>query len=155
MWFQAAVGQDVRDGCLGLLEGSADQKRAVAIQRLLFGTHQGHAILFGAGKDALNSGLEKFSRRQSLVLDFAGFVTGGIVGARAQFLAKKDVGDMVLGEPRRQPVLVELGVPSAVGARADVRNGSDAVCGQKAYEFFDRVIRVAYRVERRHTTILP
>lgn len=55
-----------------------------------------------------------FRRSQALVLDLAGLVTGGIVGARAQFLAEKDIGNLVCSERRRQPVLVELGVASSL-----------------------------------------
>ena len=72
---------------------AAHQQKAVALQRLLLGAHQGHPTIRGLIQHAIQRALETIGRRHPLIVGRIAPIQRRIGRLSAQSLAQKYVGD--------------------------------------------------------------
>jgi len=119
----------------------------MTIQRLFFRAHERYTVLLRTDEYALDARLEQLGGGQSMVLNLAVFVAGGVLRPGAQFLADEHVGNPVLCKRCCEPIFVEMRVPSAERPRAHVRDGGDVIGREQAYELLDCVVGMSNRVD--------
>ena len=142
--FQAAVGQNMRNGDAAFDEETGHQQGAVTFQRLFFGAEQGDLPLVGGADDAAQAVVKEVGFGDPLVPDAAlGVVAGTVGGPAAQLPAQVGVGDADVVQRPLQVFVVEVGSVAAVRGGTDINHFVHAMAHQQVDERLRRVVGMA------------
>ena len=127
----------------GLAKLARNQQGSVAFQRIFFRAHESDAVLLHSLGDTLYSLGELRLSGQAVILDFAFLVTVRIFTPGAQLPAQEDICNTHPCQSSFQRIAGVLRGVAAIGMRAHVADGSNAMPLKKRNECIYWVIRMA------------
>ena len=122
-----------------LMEGTGDEERPVAVERLLLRAHERNPVPRSAIHDAGQSAAERFRRRDAVVADAPVLVACGVFGPTTQLVTQVQVADPLRTEGLRKRFTVEPGIESAVRRGADIGHRGHVVLPQQREKRLQRV----------------
>ncbi len=115
----------------------------MAFERLPFRAQERDAVIVGALNYAVQAVPKGLRSRDTVIADAPVLVAGRVVGAATQGLTQMDVLDPLYLQTAGQGFAVKLGMEAAVGRRADIGQGRDAVPLQERDEGVQGVVGMA------------
>jgi len=131
--FALAVGQDVFDRDARRHEMPRHEQCAVAVERFLFGAHEGEAARRRFLCDARDALLKERGFRDALIAHLA---------PAAEFAPEIEVFDTGFLERAGERVAAKLRMPPAMGHRADIAEHLDLMRAEEFEKARDRVVRM-------------
>src|SRR3990170_3782637 len=112
---------------------------AVALERILLGTHQGDAMLPHPVSNAINALSKQFGSSEPIVLNFAIDITFRVHTPSTEFSAQEDVNQADSRQRCLEVLAIELWICSAEWRRPDVAYRCHIVASQQCLEVWQRV----------------